>query len=944
MRSTTLIPLQILFTILLFLSLQESTQAITLPFFSKSTTSPSFIRSSNSNVNSNSNSKRYLSSSKRIGSPKRYGYFSFSRHPKSLPDWNPLDGIENVLIHRGLYNRKDLKPESSTSTIRPNTLDKPKSQGHHQITEDKSEREEKAEEEEEELVERNGEFELEDCEKRQEGELTNPALLPIAQLGSIPEKQLELGQLGQTIIQSADRLSTAGSNEDNNTLPMDVRKHNDKILWSGIENLLPLEKGLFKRHSDKSGNGRKHKNQDNYDYNADHDQTDYNGRGNRNRKGNHNYNDGGQNDDSRGSGRYGKHNKGYNSDSSGGGGSGGHNGGWKDKHYGGGRGGYSKGDNWHGSGNGSSKGKYQQDWEESPSSSTSNYHHNGYNSQSGNKNNGDNDNGWHHSSSNHADAYDGNDNDNDSGKGWGDHKSNKPKYDDGQYHPWKSNTGSNKDHKNSNGNGNGNDNDNWHKPYSSSTESNGNNDQNDEEGNHFESNPNIKGTTIDDYRRSDCTNLSNFYRSFKEDWKNGQGWTNDYDDYAKDCCNWFGVQCDSKTKRVISLNLRNNGLKGNLDQSLFNVDTLIKLDLSENELTSIPDTFSKLNSLTHLIITNSGLESIIPNSIFNMKNLISIDLSNNKLNGQLNLPSTTSLTLKSIDISNNKLDGFTINSFQSNISKINLRNNSIIGYLPDLSNSKSLQSLDLSLNNTGPLFDISQLSNLTRIDVRSNQLTGSFPDLPPSIQSIYLSNNQFTGTIPSISYPSGLTNCYVLPNPFHSCPSKDELNDYTKLASKCHLRSCGKSIINSNSNSNSTPSTNTSFSPLNGQSGSGTTIDASQITSTSLPNSQTQKGIPVYPLPGENLNNSPYQQQQPQQQGDSSKVIQNSNNWPGIKPQTQNQNQNQNSLNQNQRLGSTKLGSSSNSVRLTSIIVSSQFPTFGILVSSILFGCGIYSI
>jgi hypothetical protein len=44
----------------------------------------------------------YLSSSKRISPPQKYGLFSYSRHPAGLPAFNPLHGVEGILVHRGI--------------------------------------------------------------------------------------------------------------------------------------------------------------------------------------------------------------------------------------------------------------------------------------------------------------------------------------------------------------------------------------------------------------------------------------------------------------------------------------------------------------------------------------------------------------------------------------------------------------------------------------------------------------------------------------------------------------------------------------------------------------------------------------------------------------------------------------------------------------------------
>ncbi|WVW84651.1 hypothetical protein I302_106685 [Kwoniella bestiolae CBS 10118] len=848
----TKIPLNILFTILLFLSLQSSISALNLSFLPLSA-QPRSISPSSANIVPQ---KQYLSSSKRISQPKRFGYFSFSRHPRSLPSWNPLEGIEGVLVHRGVPSqshsqKSKLQPESA-SGIPPQPED----------VDAQVEEQDDGEEEMDSLVERDEDgFILEDCERRQD--LGDPSL--VAQLGTIPEQEV---QAAQSQIQSDLNANANGQLDISLNPESDTgdRKHNDKILWSGLESLLPLEKGIIKRHRDKS------------------DRHGYSGGGEggygSGRKGKHGIHGGDGEDEDGVFGSSGGRGKGYENGKHGGGydgsgdGRGRHQGGWSDPPQSHGNANYPGGwkngkgrPNWHDTDKDNGNNKYQQDWER-PSS------HN-YGSESNSDTNG-NDQGWNRPNHSYNDgSRNGNGN---------------PKWDDGMYHPWSNahsdpNPDGNGDWSDSNSNS-------WnHHPSSSSSDWSHNSSPDDhpwhtngagqtsQGGLSSQSTPSLANN-----HNSDCIKLSKFYKSSQEDgpgWTKHSGWSSSWDD-AEDCCTWFGVTCDPISRRVTALNLRGNGLEGDLGSGLFGLDALMRLDLSQNPLSSLPNTFNALTKLTHLNISTSGLSSSIPNSILSSPSIINLDLSNNELTGAIRLSSSAAM-LRSIDLSHNRLTSLSISPVgMGNLGKIVLSNNNLAGELPDLSGLKSLQSLDVSYNNTGPLFDLSSLTNLTRLDVRSNQLTGSFPPLPPSIQSLYLSSNLFSGPIPSIPPPSTLDACYILPNAFSPCPSKEELSNPDTIASKCHLRTCGQQS-----------STSTAAATTTG----GTTIDASQVTT--LPNSQ--KGIPVNPLPGENLN-SPAPgggvQGKPQ-------VI-SSNDWPGLK-NTQNQNQNQ--LPQSQRLGQTKLSS-----------------------------------
>ncbi|WWC96094.1 hypothetical protein V866_002961 [Kwoniella sp. B9012] len=858
------LPLHTLFTILLFLTLQSPISAfLNLTFLSPSSRTISSSLKGNNLIPV----KQYLSSSKRTTRPKRFGYFSFSRHPRSLPDWDPLEGVEGVLVHRGTPSQEVTSLKAETMAVNELPSDYPVEEGE----EDKEGQLEERDDDEEEFI-------LEDCEKRQDSVNLGNSHSLIAELGSIPQEEVSLAQTqSQEDIGTSDQLNIDPSSSVSMSMDGgagDSRKHNDKILWSGLESLLPLEKGILKkRHSDKSGGGRMYHSSDG---GGKDDEGDYSsGRG---RKGSHG---GGY-----GSGRkeYSKDDNGYDSGSRH---SGQGEGGWNDatqSH----RGGYKNGKGrpgvggWHkgGSGDGGNgNGRYQEDWER-PSSSSSNNHHG---SGSGSSED-DGDEGWHHGY-----GSDSSSNGNRNGNG---------KWDDGQYHPWKSdsNTHSNWDDHPSSSEW---DNHPWHPSSNTNSDSDTDHD--------------FSSQSSSNNHRTDCTNLSSFYRSAQQnggEWLKHNGWsssdTNGVD--TSDCCTWFGVTCDPISRRVTALNLRNNGLEVDLFRSLFNLDALMRLDLSQNTLSSLPDTFDSLPRLTHLNISSSSLSSFIPSSISTSTSLINLDLSNNLLVGNVHLSAST---LKSVDLSNNKLSSFSISpSGMNSLSKFVLKNNNFEGELPDLSGLKSLQSLDVSYNNTGPLFDISNLTNLTRLDVRSNQLTGTFPTLPPSMQSLYLSSNQFTGPIPSLPAPKGLTSCYVLPNNFSPCPSKGDLSDPNTLASKCHLKTCGQQQPTTTVISSSTSE------------GGGTTIDASQESVTTLPNSQ--KGIPVNPLPGENLDDS--------RNGGRPQVV-SSSGWQGLKSKNQ-----PNQLPQAQRSGSNKLSSEGSNTMNTqgqyTIVV-------GLFVSYIVFSFGV---
>ncbi|KAK8858580.1 hypothetical protein IAR55_002809 [Kwoniella newhampshirensis] len=336
--------------------------------------------------------------------------------------------------------------------------------------------------------------------------------------------------------------------------------------------------------------------------------------------------------------------------------------------------------------------------------------------------------------------------------------------------------------------------------------------------------------------KSDCSRLSQFYRAMSPPSGNGQaGWTRSdgwEDEDDTQCCHWSGVTCEPVTERVVALDLADNGLSGTLSGYLFALDRLSKVDLSSNNLISIPDRFTTLPHLSHLNLSASQLTGTIPTSLFTSTSVINVDLSHNNLTGHVDIASPKLLTL---NLEGNKLQGITFDTSQlGSLSKVLIGENSFVGVLPDLSMIEGLSVFDASNNNTGPLFDISQMLKLTGLDLRSNSISGPFPTLPPSLTSLHLSSNAFTGPIPILPAPVSLTSCYVLPNAFSPCPSAADLADPNSLASKCHLSSCGV--------------------PSSAPAGIANVGPATAVASTSgIQGGNKGPGIPVSPLPGETL-------------------------------------------------------------------------------------------
>ncbi|OQX13284.1 MAG: hypothetical protein BWK80_42985 [Desulfobacteraceae bacterium IS3] len=199
----------------------------------------------------------------------------------------------------------------------------------------------------------------------------------------------------------------------------------------------------------------------------------------------------------------------------------------------------------------------------------------------------------------------------------------------------------------------------------------------------------------------------------------GASWTNNNNwkptDSSSDCCEWYGVVCDTAGANATGIDLSNNNLTGQIPSSIENFTELTTLNLSGNTgLTSIPSQIGNLSKLTILNLSgNTGLTSI-PSQIGSLSSLTTLDLSGIKKS----IPSISNLTnLKTLDVSQNSLTS--------------------IPALPS-----NLTSLDVSQNNLTSL-PSALPSTLTSLDASENQLT-SLPTLPSNLTSLKVSKNQLT--------------------------------------------------------------------------------------------------------------------------------------------------------------------------------------------------------
>ncbi|KAL5774242.1 hypothetical protein ACOSP7_011799 [Xanthoceras sorbifolium] len=254
-------------------------------------------------------------------------------------------------------------------------------------------------------------------------------------------------------------------------------------------------------------------------------------------------------------------------------------------------------------------------------------------------------------------------------------------------------------------------------------------------------------------------------------------------------CNWIGVTCGVRHRRVTALNISYLSFVGTIPPQLGNLSFLAVLDMTNNSFhgslpddfnTQIPSWFDSLPKLEHLILYGNNFVGTKPISLGNISLLQQLDLSYNQISGTIPSSIFNISSLEVLDLSDNQLSAQWANT------KLKLYTNSdnglsgpiprdIFGYIPNLkffyvsgnmfdgeipstlSKCKQLQSLSLSLNYfTGAIPNaIGNLTKLQTMFLGHNKLQGSIPSEISDLRSLVvlsLQNNSLTGLIPSVIF------------------------------------------------------------------------------------------------------------------------------------------------------------------------------------------------
>ena len=260
-------------------------------------------------------------------------------------------------------------------------------------------------------------------------------------------------------------------------------------------------------------------------------------------------------------------------------------------------------------------------------------------------------------------------------------------------------------------------------------------------------------------------------------WKKKDGW-----DDTSDYCSFFGITCDVED-RVTKIELPNNGLKGDIPKSIYKLNKLRELILSQNDINFSFEGIDQVERLETLSLDDTNLDDI--DGIGDAHGLLRLHLQDNNLDGEIPRVLYLLSNLRELDIGYNHFTGKVPNVIGAltALTSLKMYHNLFTGRLPaalgDLTNLRELNLAENNFEGTIPqeLNELTELRFLSiqrdggvmgTTDIGINQgdssalgpgLTGPLPALDnlKSISELYLGVNSLTGTVP-FNFLDGVSN------------------------------------------------------------------------------------------------------------------------------------------------------------------------------------------
>ncbi len=227
----------------------------------------------------------------------------------------------------------------------------------------------------------------------------------------------------------------------------------------------------------------------------------------------------------------------------------------------------------------------------------------------------------------------------------------------------------------------------------------------------------------------------------------------------------------ARRDRITHLDLSNLNLT-TLPEAIGNLTNLQYLVLTNNQLTAIPEAIGKLTNLQSLRLDNNQLTAI-PEAIGNLTNLQYLVLTNNQLKA---IPEAIGklTNLQRLDLDNNQLTAIpeAIGKL-TNLHKLLLTNNQLKAIPETIGNFTNLQTLLLDNNQLTAIPEaIENLTNLQTLRLDKNQLT-AIPEAIGNLtklQELHLDNNRLAAIPEAIGNLTNLEVLFLHDNPALNLP------------------------------------------------------------------------------------------------------------------------------------------------------------------------------
>ncbi|KAH7527967.1 hypothetical protein FEM48_Zijuj05G0022100 [Ziziphus jujuba var. spinosa] len=273
---------------------------------------------------------------------------------------------------------------------------------------------------------------------------------------------------------------------------------------------------------------------------------------------------------------------------------------------------------------------------------------------------------------------------------------------------------------------------------------------------------------------------------------------------GSNCCQWWGISCESNTGAVIAVDLHNPypqrfhsssrygfwNLSGEIRPSLTKLKSLRHLDLSLNTFdgNKIPEFLGSLKNLQYLNLSNAGFSGAIPLTLGNLSGLQYLDVESwssyvDNLEWVTGLVSLEHLVMNGVNLSMFR----TYTKTLSLLTSLDLSGNNLSGGLPiEITKLLGLVVMNLSRNHISGYIpeSISELKQLSSLDLSSNEFSGVIPrslGLLSFLGFLNLSKNNLSGRIPysdhlsTFDAPSFAGNLGLCGTPLAvKCPGDDE--------------------------------------------------------------------------------------------------------------------------------------------------------------------------